>query len=258
LKGALRDLGELLRGDREPDLPPHRLRFVGAGEFRAAGLELASLLVDCGRLAPSDRVLDLGCGVGRVAIPLGEIVRPPGSYEGLDPVASAIRWCRRRISSRHPHFRFRRLDVFNALYNRRGAPATDVTLPFEDESFTFAFAISLFTHLGATETNHYLAELMRVCRPGARLLATFFVLEEGDPSRDIAFALRRDGDWTSSAECPAEAIAFERDALESLLEANGWVVARFEKGRWAGRPEAPCYQDVVVAERPAPAPGDPS
>ena len=36
LRGVLADL----TGPRDPDLPPNRLRFVGAGDFRAVGDEI--------------------------------------------------------------------------------------------------------------------------------------------------------------------------------------------------------------------------
>jgi protein-L-isoaspartate O-methyltransferase len=44
--------------------------FVGDGDYRAIGAEYLGHFVRLGGLKPSDRVLDIGCGIGRMAVPL--------------------------------------------------------------------------------------------------------------------------------------------------------------------------------------------
>ena len=51
------------------------------------------LLKRC-RLAPHERVLDLGCGVGQKARVLAEYLSDDGRYEGIDVFAPAIEFCR--------------------------------------------------------------------------------------------------------------------------------------------------------------------
>src|SRR5437660_8110638 len=149
------DLRLWLTGKADTDLPPLRLRFVGAGDFRAVGEELKDLLVRFG-LKPTDRVLDAGSGVGRVAIPLARYLHSSGSYDGFDIVRRAVTWCRRHITQHHPNFRFHHVKVRNSEYRGSGAAAVEFRFPFEDASFDFAFATSLFTHLMLDETRRYL------------------------------------------------------------------------------------------------------
>jgi len=130
LRGALSDLRLFVTGNRDPKLPPIRLRFVGAGDFRAVGDEIVNLLTTVGGLQPNDRVLDIGCGVGRVALPLTKQLT--STYDGFDVVKSAVRWCQRNITPRYPNFRFRHANLYNAFYNRRGVDAAHFRFPYDD------------------------------------------------------------------------------------------------------------------------------
>jgi len=70
-------------GKGERLLPPRRLRGrVGDSDFAATGGELAALVRDLGGVGPSSKVLDVGCGSGRLARELVGGLRPPGSPIG--------------------------------------------------------------------------------------------------------------------------------------------------------------------------------
>jgi hypothetical protein len=80
-----------------PTLPSYAAKsdFVKTGEsFLRSSRRL------CG-LRPDDRVLDVGCGVGRFAAPLTQFLRENGSYDGLDVVPESIEWCVETISTRY-------------------------------------------------------------------------------------------------------------------------------------------------------------
>ena len=251
LRGALADLQLFVTGRRDRALPPMRMRFVGAGDFRAVGEEIVKLLTTVGEMQPDDRVLDIGCGVGRVALPLTRVLT--STYDGFDVVKSAIRWCQRNITPRHPNFRFQHANLYNSFYNRRGVSASQYRFPYDDASFDFAFATSVFTHLDVDSTRNYLNEAHRVLRNGGRLLATFFVLGAGHvPGFD--FAHRFGGYALLDPKNPEEAIAFDADFLRTLAPESKWRVVRFERGAWTGRIDAPTFQDTAVLEKISPSP----
>lgn len=62
------------------------VREMTAAGFRAAGI------------ATGMRVLDLGCGVGDVAILAADLVGPSGSVVGLDRDADSVAWATRRVA----------------------------------------------------------------------------------------------------------------------------------------------------------------
>src|SRR3954452_13751233 len=67
-------------------LPPRRLRTTISPlwfDFRKAGWDQLEFFTEVAGLQPSDRFLDIACGVGRVAIPLARFLNNHGSYEGF-------------------------------------------------------------------------------------------------------------------------------------------------------------------------------
>jgi SAM-dependent methyltransferase len=243
LFAAYIDLRLFVTGKAERDLPPLRLRDVGQGDFRAIGDGLASLLVRHG-LGSDHRVLDIGCGVGRVAIPLTRVLSSRGSYEGLDIVKRWIRWCRRNITSRHPNFRFTHASIYNSHYNRSGVPAAEFRFPYDDASFDFAFATSVFTHLDIDAAKHYLREAHRVLKPGGVLVATFFLWDDAVTNPALDFKVDRGQYRLLDEHDPDWAIAFDSRILDTLLPPAGWRDRTIAHGRWRGAAEGE-FQDVV-------------
>ena len=144
-------LAEHIVRDRFLPCPPPDRIFVGDGAFLPIGAEFLKWFVRLGGLAPYERVLDLGCGIGRMAVPLTQYLEA-GSYDGVDIVSEGISWCTQNITSRYENFRFHRLDLAHAIYNPSGKQATkDLRLPFKDAAFDFVFMTSVVPHLHADE-----------------------------------------------------------------------------------------------------------
>jgi SAM-dependent methyltransferase len=254
---GLRDNGALV--------PPRGLSFVGRSDFEKTGQEFLGHFVELGGLRPEHRVLDIGCGIGRMAIPLtGYLDR--GSYEGFDVGKEMVGWCKRRITARYPSFQFAWAPIFNRKYNPFGTvSAGEFRFPYEDDSFDFAFATSLFTHMTGAEVRHYLAEIQRVLKPGGKALLTFFLITpeseaEIDSGRAAFEFSRGAGDeWTTDPRLPEEAIAFELDQVREMIGASGLSLREpIHRGGWAQAPAAPSLQDIIVVESAEPqrAPAD--
>jgi SAM-dependent methyltransferase len=255
LAAAHIDLRLWLTGKSDPELPPLRLRFVGMGDFRAIGEEMLNLLVHYGGLRRSDRVLDIGCGIGRVAIPMTRYLDREATYDGFDIVERGIDWCRRHITPRHPNFRFHLVDVRSSEYRDRGADASRFRFPFEDHSFDFAFATSLFTHLVLAETRQYLREAHRVLAPGGRLFATFFLIDDFAAPRlssldsRFQFAFADPPLRLANPDNPAAGVAIEHGAALDLIREAGFAAHEIHYGQWCGRPGGVTFQDVVVCTK---------
>src|ERR1700744_6363072 len=115
LAGALLDFKSLPSRLADPKRRAEPWAFVhnvGDGDFVAVGAQLARHLTDYAGLKAGDRVLDIGCGNGRVAEQLSPLLAGGGSYIGFDLSPAGIRACRHRFSGQ-PHLAFEHLDVWN-------------------------------------------------------------------------------------------------------------------------------------------------
>jgi SAM-dependent methyltransferase len=193
-------------------------------------------------------VLDVGCGMGRMARPLTGYLAADGSYEGFDVNRDGIGWCRRRYA-RNRNFHFQVADLYNRRYNPHGAhAATDYRFPYDDDRFDLVVATSVLTHLLESEADHYVAEIKRVLKPDGRALLTLFLLN--DESRTLikegksALAFLDPDDHVSvlDADLPEEAVAYDEGWMDERLE-----VAETKYGSWCGREAFTSFQDLVVA-----------
>ena len=239
-----RDALDVLARRRDPRVPPRRLDFVGHSDFRATGDEFLGHFVELAGLRTDERVLDIGCGIGRMARPLAGYLGPEGAYEGFDIVPEGIAWCSGRYP---PNFAFRLLDVRNARFHPAGRePAEHARFPYADAAFDFAFATSVFTHLRPEAAGRYLAETARVLRAGGRALLTFFLADEpvGDHVHRVGPALAVD------PAVPEEAIAYPEAWVRERAAAHGLPVREpVHHGTWRGDRAGRSFQDIVVLER---------
>ncbi len=160
-----------------PAFPKEFSKLGGAGK----GRDMISknwfriLTADVGGLKPHERVLDAGCGLGRMAVPLMPYLREPGAYDGFDISPEGIAWCQQHITGRRPNFNFQVADIRNTQYNPKGKhQASDYRFPYEDQSFDLVFMASVCTHLMPDEIRQYLSEASRVLNTGGRCVISYF------------------------------------------------------------------------------------
>jgi SAM-dependent methyltransferase len=246
-----------LAANRFLPCPAEEMRFCGDGDFRAIGAEFLGHFIRTGGLHPTERVLDIGCGIGRMAVPLTQYLSPQGSYEGFDVVASGIEWCNAHVAARYPGFNFRHLDYRHGLYNPGGVSSTTSgRLPYEDASFDFICLVSVLTHLDASELAFYAGEIARLLAPGGRCFATAFLLNP--PAREALLSgagrLEFDGaaagpELHANSKAPMAAVAFDEDFfLEKFLRHSLHRRNKDGYGHWSGRSLA-SFQDICVFSR---------
>lgn len=248
------DLRDRVGGRADPLIPPRRHHFVGHAEsdFAATGDEFLGHFRTLGGLQPTDRVLDIGSGIGRMARPLAAFLTGSGTYDGFDVNPAGIAWCAERYDAR---FTFVAADLFNTRYNPTGTQAAaEFTFPYPDGRFDFALATSVFTHLTEPEAERYVAQAARTLAPGGRLFATWFLLDEGSRAAlgagraALPFRTPQARVAVVSDEVPEEAIAFDRAWVAEILGSHGLTPTATHEGSWRGT-AGTTFQDIVVATK---------
>lgn len=248
------DLWAALRaGDGGPVRPPKGLIYTGGGDFTAHGTLALAYFREHAGLLPRHRVLDVGSGIGRIAIPLTEYLDATGSYEGFDVVRTGVDWCTRHITTRHPNFRFRYVSLDNDLYRSDGGNAATFTFPYADRSFDLVVVNSVFTHLVPEEAVRYLSETYRVLQAGGKCYATFFLYDANTEwSRDFPFPFDFGDYRLMDAQVRSANVAFRQEVLLAQLARIGFVVRRLSPGGWKGKGDVPAegFQDILLLEKP--------
>lgn len=252
----LLDFIDKMRGRELDMIPPRHLIYTIGSSFQTVGQEYLKYFQEIGGLKPEDAVLDIGSGVGRMALPLTTYLSAEGRYEGFDIGAAGIRWCQQKITPRYPNFRFHHAVLKNAYYTKEGANAAEYQFPYGDDTFDFAFATSLFTHLLPDAMQNYIAESARVLKPGGRLLATFFLLNDeslglvsqGQGTQNFVYDY---GSYRTTDPRRVEgAIAFPETNVYAQLNQVGLSIEEpVRYGSWCGRGNAFSYQDILVARK---------
>ena len=175
-------------------------------------------------LAGSERVLDVGCGDGKVTARIAARV-PRGSVLGIDPSRNMIAFAAERFPA---------ADITNLRFEVGDAR----TLPYRAE---FDLAVSFFALHWVRDQEAALRSIRSALRPGGR--AHFCFIPDG-PRRSVEDTLedaRQSPRWAGYfAGFHKPVVHFTPDEYRDLAERNGFRVVRIdrEERTWDYREEA--------------------
>ena len=208
-------------------LPPGKYRMGGehfkddAAFIRTAVRDVKRLERTCG-LTTQSRLLDWGCGAGRLAVGVRERLGRVAEYHGVDIQPELVEWAQANLAG--PGYRFSLLDVTNERYNPDGSP--ERTIGAEPSSVDVLYAYSVFSHMNDEDTPAYLRLIREALVPTGRAFVTCFV-EEGVPGWEENPAGYGPLEWKGRLHCTR----FSREHFEAHVAAAGLAVDRFVYGR---------------------------
>lgn len=253
------DAADAIRGKRRKLIPPRHISLRSPKDYNRIGARYRRYLVEYAGLKPTHKVLDVGCGAGRIAKALVKYLRPGTAYHGFDVYPEAIKWCQENLTKRYPNFKFQDVGLYNGQYAPEGKQsAATFKFPFADASFDFVILISVFTHMLPDEVDNYLSEISRVLKPGGRCFITWFLLNEesrqlieaGRSKVAFGFALPGSSCRVKSLKHPEFAIAYdEQEARDSYAKHGMEIKDAPLYGSWCNRDLSVGYQDVLIARK---------
>lgn len=236
--------------------PPQRYNFVGGEDFPGIGKLYFDAIVKYCDVRQNDALLDVGCGIGRVAFHFIDYLSTDGIYEGFDIVKKGIRWCSHKITRHHPNFNFIHADIYNKEYNPKGKiDAKEFVFPYPANHFDVVFATSVFTHMLPDAIIRYLNEIYRVLKPekGRTLISAFIlnrVSKECMKRSDFNFKKIDERYGVMLEENPEAAIAYEEVYIRKIFKNAGLkIVEPIRYGTWSTRDSEIHGQDLIIARK---------
>lgn len=213
--------------DPQIPLPPPRLR-MGGKHFKKDAAFVAAAVRDVRKLqrraglTADSRVLDWGCGAGRLAVGIKHHLGHVTDYHGVDVQPDLIAWAQPNLTD--DHTRFTLVDAHNARYNPDGRASYDI--PADAGSVDVFHAYSVFSHMLTDDVAGYAATIARILAPGGRAWLTAFVEE------DVPDCVENPDDygpleWQGALHC----VRFNRQFFEATLASAGLVVEEYVHGR---------------------------
>jgi ubiquinone/menaquinone biosynthesis C-methylase UbiE len=178
------------------------------------------------QISDSSKILEIGCGCGRIARPLYE-QSFSGTFTGIDIDNELIDYCQKNFTRQN--FIFHLSTHESKTYSEKNlsqASKSYYSLPVDDNTQDFIYSTSLLTHLLEDELLNYVRESFRALKPGGCTSMTFFCLESLRDSGALGgrwnFENSIGNAFVESLIYPEAAVAYKQEFIRHVYESIGF------------------------------------
>ena len=189
-----------------------------------------------------------------------------GTYSTFEVNKEYTEFWRNSVGKKNNNFTFNHADLWHSYYNPTGKHKTaEYIFPYNNNVFDIVYLNSIFTHLLPSEISHYLSEIKRVLKPGAIVLATYFIVNnesllldnQGLSNKTLVKQGRKllnyqyDNYWARDTDVNERLIGIDEEWLKNIYGQNNYEITNIVYGSWCGREENAdkTLQDIVVSRK---------
>lgn len=205
--------------------------------FDIIGAMLRDIVIREVNLNSTTKLLDLGCGTGRLSKFIVPILGR--NYHGFDINSKYIEYCDRTYSGN-----FICCDVQHEEFNHDGLVEPSLmTIPYEDNSFDVVVSFGVLNHLRLDSTIRCISESHRILKRGGVFVATLIMLNEfsinainsGKTKRPFVFEHKSDKEWYDNQRSLLNVAIFESDIRRAAIDIGYMIIEPTRYGQWCGK-----------------------
>lgn len=194
-------------------------------------------------LKPDQTLVDLGCGIGRLACEVVPWLEPGGAYIGTDVSETMLKRAERRLAEVVP----------SPACSVRWIKQVGRTFALEANSVDMVCAFSVFTHIEHEDAYAFLCDARRVVRPSGRFIFSCLPMDMSDSRFFFHISAQMDVTerWKSVRN-----VATSIDMMDWISAMAGWEPESWATGNRERFGQAVCVlkplPDETMASRPNP------
>jgi ubiquinone/menaquinone biosynthesis C-methylase UbiE len=173
-------------------------------------LDSIQLLIELAEVKQSDNVLDVACGPGLVAC---EFALHCNHVTGIDITPAMIEQAQKR-------------QLEKGITNLSWSAGSALPLPYDDNSFSLVITRYSYHHFLAPRAA--LAEMIRVCKPGGRVLVADVAIDPAKSASYDRLEIMRDSSHTHALTTEEFTALFQQSGLEDCRQSAYGVEIELE------------------------------